>query len=325
MNRWTFTTRAIAALLLGAGALAEPAAAQDPSKPIRIVVPFGAGSSTDIIARIIGTALQDSLGQTVIIENKPGADGAISGTEVKRAAPDGNTLLLATNSPLSVAPYLQQKTIPYNPVTDFTPIMHVGYYTFFLVTNPSVPVKTAQELVTYAKANPGKLNYATGNTTGIVASALFTTQAKIDMVRVPYKTEPPAITDLLGNQVQVMFSSYATVAGQLIDKKLNALAVMMPNRSPVMPDVPTMAEVGFPDFPVTPWAAIVGPAGMPAQVVERYHKALTTILAKPEMKAQIDKQAFAIKTSTPAELGEIIKAQVDVWARLSKAAGLEQQ
>ncbi len=325
MMRWGFagTIQALA-LLFGLSAPLHQAAAQAPDKPIRIIVPFGAGSSTDIIARIIGTGLQDVLKQTVVIENKPGADGAISGAETKRAPPDGNTLLLATNSPLSVAPYLQ-KSIPYNPITDFTPIAHVGYYTFFMVTATSVPAKTAQEFIAYAKANPGKLNYATGNTTGIVASALFGTQAKLDMVRVAYKTEPPAVVDLLTGQVHTMFASYATIAGNLQDKKLNALAVMMPTRSPVMPDVPTMAEIGFPDFPLTPWAALVGPAGIPKETVERINKAVIDVLAKPDIKKQIDQQAFAVKTSTPAELGEIIKAQYDVWAKLSKAAGLEPQ
>lgn len=311
------------AIAIGLGQ-AVPAKAQVPDKPIRIVVPFGAGSSTDIIARILATGMQDELKQTVIVENKPGADGAISGAEVKRAAPDGNTLLLATNSPLSVAPYLQ-KNIPYNPVTDFTPIAHVGYYTFFLVSNPDVPAKSMKELVAHLKANPGKLNYATGNTTGIVASALFATQAGVDMVRVPYKTEPPAVVDLTSGQVQLMFCSYATMAGLLKDGKLIPHAVMMPARSSVMPDVPTMAEVGFADFPVTPWAALVGPAGMSKDVVARYNKLVVELLSKPEVKKQLDQQAFAPKTSTPEELGGIIKSQVDVWAKLSKASGLEPQ
>lgn len=312
----------LAALVAATGG--QPASAQDPNRPIRIVVPFGAGSSTDIIARIIATAMQEKLSQTVIVENKPGADGAISGAEVKRAAPDGNTLLLATNSPLSVAPILQ-KQIPYNPVTDFTPISHVGYYTFFVVTNPSLPANSIPELVAHLRANPGKINYATGNTTGIVASALFATQAIVDIVRVPYKTEPPAIVDLLSGQVHMMFSSYATVAGLLQEKKLNALAVMLPTRSPLMPEVPTLAEAGFPDFPVTPWAAMVGPAGMSKETVDRLNRALTEILAAPSIKDQIDKQAFSIKTSTPGELGEIIRSQIGVWAELSKAAGLTAQ
>lgn len=322
--KWIAQAASAAALMLATVVGASPAGAQVPEKPIRIVVPFGAGSSTDIIARIVGNGLQDALKQTVIIENKPGADGAISGGEVKRAAPDGNTLLLATNSPLSVAPYLQ-KNIPYNPITDFAPIAHLGYYTFFLVTNPGVPAKTAREFIDLVKANPGKYNYATGNTTGIVASALFAAQAKLDMVRVPYKTEPPAIVDLLTGQVHNMFASYATIAGNLADKKLNALAVMMPQRSPLMPDVPTMAEVGFADFPLTPWAALVGPAGMSKETVDRLNKAVVGLLARPDVKAQIDQQAFVVKTSTPSELGETIKTQYDIWAKLSKAAGLEPQ
>jgi tripartite-type tricarboxylate transporter receptor subunit TctC len=322
MSRRQLLSAALA--IAGAVAFAGAAAAQAPDRPIRIVVPFGAGSSTDIIARIIGTALQEKLGQTVVIENKPGADGAIAGADVKRSAPDGNTLLLATNSPLSVAPYLQ-KHIPYNPITDFSPITHIGFYTFFVVTNPSVPAKTMAELVAHLKANPGKINYATGNTTSIVANALFATQAKVDVVRVPYKTEPPAVVDLVSGQVQMMFVSYATVAGLLKEKKLNTHAVMLPNRSAAMPDVPTMAEVGFPDFPVTPWAALVGPAGMAKGTVDRLNKTVIDILSTPAVKSQIDLQAFSIRTSGPAELGDIIKAQADVWAKLSKAAGLEPQ
>lgn len=295
-----------------------------PTKSVRLVVPFGAGSSTDIIARIIAAPLQQALGQPVVVENKPGGDGVIAGGEVKRAAPDGHTILLATNTPLSVGPHLH-KTPPYDPVTDFTGISHVGYYTFFIVTNPSVPAKTLPEFLAHVKANPGKLNYATGNTTAIVSSALFNKLAGLDMTHVPYKTEPPAVVDLLSGQVQHIIASYSPIAAHIRDGKLNALATTMPARSALLPDVPTIAEFGFKDFPVVPWAGIVGPAGMPKDVVERLNKEIVAILAKPEIKEQMNKQAFAVASSSAAEMAQMIKDRVKSWGDVMKAAGIEPQ
>ena len=303
----------------------NPALAQQyPIKPIRMIVPFGAGSSTDIICRIISAPLATALGQPVIVENKPGADGAIAGVEVKRAAPDGHTLLMATNSPLSAVPYLQKQP-PYDVLTDFTPVSHVGFYTFFVVVHPSIPANTLPELIAHVKANPGKVNYATGNTTSIVATALLAKLAGMDMVQVPYKTEPQAITDLLSGQTHVMISSFSPIAPHIKDGKLRALATTLPERSALLPDVPSVAEVGFKNFPVVPWAAIVGPAAMPKDVVERLNKELATILATAEIKDQINKQAFAAKSSSPAELGVIIKEQLETWGRVMKDAGIEQQ
>ncbi len=183
-------------VLAAALLVAVPALAQFPNKPIRIVVPFGAGSATDLISRVIGSSVSAAIGQPVIVDNKAGADGAIAAAEVMKAAPDGYTLLMATNSPMSVVPAMK-KSPPYDPVADFTPITDIGRYTFFVVVNPGLPVKTLPELVQYAKANPGKINYATGNTTGIVSTALLASLAKIEMVHVPYKTEPQVMTDLV--------------------------------------------------------------------------------------------------------------------------------
>jgi tripartite-type tricarboxylate transporter receptor subunit TctC len=323
LNRRSFL-RSTALTAAGLATTGPAFAQQFPSKPIRIIVPFGAGSSTDIVTRIIAAPLSQALGQPVIVENKPGADGAIAGVEVKRATPDGHTLLMATNSPLSAVPYLQKQQ-PYDVIADFTPISHVGFFTFFLVAHPSVPAKTLPELIAHAKANPGKLNYATGNTTSIVATALLAKLAGIDMVQVPYKTEPQAMTDLFVGQTQVMISSYSPVAAHIKDGKLLPLVTILPERSALLPDVPSVAEVGFKDFPVVPWAAIVGPAAMPKDVVERLNKELVTILAKPEIKDQINKQAFAVKSSSAADLGVIIKDQLEIWGRVMKDAGIEQQ
>ena len=203
---WTLTLRALALALCSTAV-----SAQYPSKPVRLLVPFGAGSSTDIVARIVAHPLGAALGQPIVVENRPGADGQIAAEQVARAAPDGHTLLLATNSPLSAAPHLKKK-LPYDPLADFTPICLVGRYTFFVVVHPSVPAATLQELIGYAQANPGKVNYATGNTTSIVSTATFAALTGIRIVHVPYKTEPPAVTDLLSGQIHMMVSSYSTVA-----------------------------------------------------------------------------------------------------------------
>lgn len=317
--------KVLAGAAVAATAATLPAEAQTfPSRPIKLVVPFGAGSSTDIIARIIGQPLSQALGQPVIVENKPGADGGISGAEVKRAAPDGHTLLLATNSPLSVYPHLLKQPA-YDPVADFTAISHVGYYTFFIVVHPSVPAKSVPELIAHAKANPGKLNYATGNTTSLVSSALFAKVAGIDMLHVPYKTEPPAVIDLLSGQTHVMISSYSTVAAHVRDGKLRAIATTMPARSPLLPEAPSIAEAGIKDFPVVPWAGIVGPANMPKDVVERLNKELVSILGRAEIKEQLGKQAFAPASSSSSELAALIKSRLASWGQVMKSAGMEPQ
>jgi tripartite-type tricarboxylate transporter receptor subunit TctC len=224
----------IAALLLGLTAALVPLATQAqtfPNKPIRLVVPFPAGSATDSIGRTLGAAVSVALGQQVIVDNKAGADGAIAAAEVARAAPDGYTLLMATNSPMSAVPALR-KVPPYDPVADFTPITDAGRYTFFIVVHPSVPANSIAELIQYAKANPGKLNYATGNTTGIVSTALFASLAGIQMVHVPYKGEPQAMTDLIGGRVQFLVATAATVAPHVREGRLRALAVTLEQRSP---------------------------------------------------------------------------------------------
>src|SRR5437667_8144093 len=244
--------------------LSTSALAQYPSKPVRVLVPFGAGSSTDIVMRILAQPLGQALGQPVVVENKPGADGAIAAAEVARAAPDGHTIVLGTNSPFSAGPHLRK--VPYDAIADFTPISLVGNYTFFVLVHPSVPARTLAELIAYARANPGKLNYATGNTSGIVMTAMLASQANIELMHVPYKSEPPAITDLLSGTIHVMISSYATVAPQVREGRLRPLVTTLPNRSPLMPEVPAIVEVGFPKFSVSTCAGMFVPARIPSDV-----------------------------------------------------------
>ena len=306
----------LVAALLGAGS----AAAQFPAKPIRAIVPFGAGSSTDIVMRIIAQPLGQSLGQPVVVENKPGADGAIAAAEVAKAAPDGHTIILGTNSPFSAAPHLRK--VPYDAVADFTPIGMVGNYTFFVVVHPGVPARSLAELIAHARAYPGKLNYATGNTGGIVMSGMLASQAGMQLVHIPYKSEPPAITDLLSGNVQVMISSYATVAPHLREGRLRALVTTLPNRSPLLPEVPSIAEAGF-KFPFLPWAGLFGPARMPRDVTERLNRELNTLLARQDVRDNLLKQAFDPKGSSSAELGAYVREQYDIWGRAIREAGIQ--
>jgi tripartite-type tricarboxylate transporter receptor subunit TctC len=313
-------TRLLAALLLCA--LSGIATAQYPTKPIKIIVPFPGGSATDTISRILGASVSGAIGQPVLVENKAGADGAIAAGEVMRAAPDGYTLLMATNSPMSAVPALK-KVPPYDPVSDFTPITDIGRYTFFIVVHPGVPAKTVSEFIHYARANPGKINYASGNTTGIVSAAFFASQAGIEMVHVPYKGEPQAITDLLAGRVHLLFASSSTSVPQIRDGKLRALATTLSRRSNLLPDVPTIAEAGMPQFQLTSWAGLFGPAKMPREIVERLNKEFGAAMQRPDVIAAMDTQAFLMLPSTPERLGAFVKEQMDSYRNVLRAAGVQ--
>jgi tripartite-type tricarboxylate transporter receptor subunit TctC len=293
-----------------------------PVKPIRIIVPFAAGSSTDVVARILAQPLQQSLGQTFLIDNRPGADGALAGDLVAKAPPDGYTLLLATNSPLSAVPHLRKKP-PYDALKDFAPISMVGYYTFLLAVHPSLPVKSLRELFDLARANPGKLNYATGNTSSIVLTAMMNSQAGVKMLHVPYKSEPPAVVDLISGQTQVMVSSYATVAAHLQGGRLRPLALALAQRSPLLPNVPTVVEAGLPKFSITPWAGMFAPARTPPPVVDRLSQEFNTALKRSEVRGQLDQQAFAGEGSTPAALDAWVKDQYRIWGAAMREAGIQ--
>ena len=312
--------RLLAGLLLCA--CSGMAAAQYPNKAIKIIVPFPAGSATDTISRILGNAVSNAVGQPVLVENKAGADGAIAAAEVARAAPDGYTLLMATNSPMSAVPALK-KVPPYDPVADFTPITDIGRYTFFVVVHPSVPAKTLAEFIQHAKANPGKINYATGNTTGIVSTAFFAAQAGIDMVHVPYRGEPQAIIDLVGGRVQLLFASSSTAVPQVREGKLRALVTTLPKRSQLLPDVPTIAEAGMPQFSVTSWAGLFGPAKLPREIVERLNKEIGAAMARADVQALMDKQAFVLSPSSPERLAAFVKEQMESYRNILRAAGVQ--
>jgi putative tricarboxylic transport membrane protein len=313
-------------ILLGASAQAQtnvPADVQAyPSKPITIVVPFGPGSATDTIARIIGQQLSTALNQTVLIEDKPGANGAIAAAYVARAAPDGYTLFLSTNSPHSAAPTLN-KTIAYDPVKDFAPISRAGSYTLMLVLNPDVPAKSIPELIAYAKANPGKLSFASGNSSGVVAGETLKSWAGINIVHVPYRSVPPALNDVLGGRVSMMFADLTTGMPHVKANALRALAVTRMQRSKLIPELPTLNEAGVANFDMDSWAAIFAPANTPPEIVTRLNGELRKIIDNPEIKAKMAAMGFEAFSSSPEELGDFVKAQLVKWTKMIKDAGIE--
>ena len=309
-------------LLAGALLFAAPALSQYPNRPIRIVVPFAAGSATDVISRILGNSVSAAVGQPVIVDNKAGADGAIAAVEVAKAAPDGYTLLMATNSPMSVTPAMK-KSLPYDPVADFTPITDVGRYTFFVVSHPDLPAKTLPELVQYARANPGKINYATGNTTGIVSTALLSSLAKIEMVHVPYKSEPLIMADLVSGRVQLLFASATTSMPLIRDGKLRALVTTLPKRSHLLPDVPTIGEAGYPTFSIISWAGLFGPAKMPAELVGRLNREFVAAMNRPDVQAAMEKQAFVLTPSSPERLAAYVKEQLASYRGILQSLGIQ--
>jgi tripartite-type tricarboxylate transporter receptor subunit TctC len=303
---------------------AEAQAQAYPSKPIRFVIPFGAGSATDALARIAGQELEQILGQPIIVVQKPGADGALAAGEVKRAAPDGYTFMFGTNSPLAVVPNMQKEP-PYNVLTDFTPVTFLGENTFFIVVNPSVPATTLAELIALARSSPKPMNYATGNTYAFVSMAMLATNNKIQLEPIRYKSEPDAMTDLLSGRVPLMNATSTSVAAHVKSGKLRALSTSFAERSPLMPEVPSIVEAGQRPFPIGPWFALVGPADLPADIVATMNKAMVATLAKPAVREQMQKHGFMPKSSTPGALAAYMKEQLGVWKTALKDAGIEPQ
>lgn len=313
--------RSILAVLGTLALAALPALAGYPDRPIRLVVPFPPAGAADLTARAIAQPLSTALGQQVIVENKPGADGAIAAESVVKAAPDGYTLFFGTNTAMCGVPAMRRSP-PYNPLADFTPISLVGSFGFFLFASPAVPAESLRELIDYARANPGKLNYATGNSTSVIASARLKLSERIDMVEIPYKGDAPATADLVAGRVQLMIATPGTAVAFVKDGKLRAFATLSPKRSPLLPDVPTAAEAGMPGLPITPWAALFGPAKLPREVVDRLAREVAAIAARPDVREQLERHAFDARSSTPEEMGAYLKEQVEVWARTAREVGI---
>ena len=322
------TIRFAAAILAAvtAGLLATGAAQAQgyPNRSITLVLPFAAGSGTDTTTRIISKHLGDALGQQFIVDNKPGANGMIAATYVARAQPDGYTLFVTTNTTHSANPYLL-KTLTYDPVKDFTAIARTGDLPFMLLINPQVPAKTVKELVAYAKANPGKLTYASGSSSSSVSGATFAKQAGIDLLHVPYKSSPPAISDVLGGRITMMFIDVLTGLPHVKNGDLRALAVTTRTRSSLVPDLPSMEEAGVPNFDITSWQGYFAPAGTPREIIVKVNAELRKIIDKPEIKAELATRGMDAFSSSPEEMEKFVKDQLVLWQRLVKDAGIEAQ
>jgi tripartite-type tricarboxylate transporter receptor subunit TctC len=310
-------TLILAALVL----LAAPAQAEYPDKPIRFVVPFAAGGGADSLARAVASGMSIALKQPVVVESKPGGDSVIGTLYVAKAAPDGYTILFGSNTGMSGAPALH-RDVQYDPVRDFTPISMIGMFPYFLVVNNELPVKTLRQLVDYARKYPGQLNYASGNAMGIVATGQLIATQKIDMVHIPYKGEAPAMPDLLANRVQMIFTT-GFIVPHVKEGRVRAIVAVLDERNEALPDVPTVGEAGFPGLSMRGWAAAFGPAGMPREVVAKLSWAVNEALKMPSVREQLAVQGFPGKGSTPAQLAEFTKVQLESWGKAVKAAGIQ--
>ena len=311
-----------AALGAASCAFAPLAGAQEayPIHPITIVVPFGAGSGSDIGARLIGQKLGEALGQSVVIDNKPGANGSIGATYVAKAKPDGYTLFVGTNSTHGANPGLL-KEMRYDPIKDFAPINRIAVYTSIIVANPALPVRTMRELIAYGKTQ--ELTLATGNASGVVQSETLARYAKWKLLRVPFKSNPQAMTEVMSGRVQLMFSDIASVQAQVKSGALRALAVTSKDRSTLMPELPTIAESGVPDFDLSGWIALFAPAGTPAPVVSRLNAEVTRILNMPDVRGRfLDLGAEPGPMLVP-QFAAWVQQEVNTWTRLVKEAGIQ--
>lgn len=298
------------------------ASAQDfPSRRLSLVVPFPAGSGIDVTARLVAERLAVRLGQPVIVENKAGANGAIAATAVARATPDGYTLLMTTPSTHSAAPFLM-KNLSFDPVKDFEPVTRMGNLPFILVAAGQLPVNNFSQFVAYAKDNPGKLSYASSNALGVVGGAIVTRLAGLQMIHVPYKAAPQALQDMLRGEISLMLADYPSALPHVRSGAIRALAVTTTERSALLPDIPSMKEVGLPEFDMHSWNGIFVPTGTPASVVSRLNSELRAIVADPVVYARLKEFGFDAFTSTPAELGSFVKEELEKWGRWTKEAGL---
>jgi putative tricarboxylic transport membrane protein len=318
MRKLTLIVAAAATALFSAALYA----ADYPTRPITMIAVFGPGSASDTICRIIADKFSPAIGQPVVVVDKPGVDGALAASYVHHQPADGYTLLMATNSPLSADPFLH-KSIDYNPIKDFTPVTRVGSFTLMLVINPKLPIHSVKELVAYAKAHPGKLSFASGNTAGIVAGDTLAHWAGINLIHVPYNTTPPALEDIIAGRVSMMFADFTTAMPHVAAHALRALAVTRIKRSSLFPDLPTMDQAGIKGFNLDAWAGLVAPAGTPPAVIAKLNKTLRPIIDSPAVQAKFKNVGFEGFSSTPEDLGKYIKDQLVEWRKMVKDANIQ--
>jgi tripartite-type tricarboxylate transporter receptor subunit TctC len=294
-----------------------------PTKPVKIIVPFGPGGFTDVVARILGVKLGESLGQSVVIENKPGAGSMIGTDQVAKAAPDGHTLLMVSSTHV-ISPWIY-KSVPYDPIKSFTPISKLVDSPYVLLTNPKVPAKNAQEFIALAKANPDKIHFASsGNgSSQHLIGGLFASMTHTKLKHVPYRSSNLAITDLVAGVVESSFAGVPNALSQVPNGRLNALAVTSAKRAPQLPNVPTMQEAGVAGYDATVWLAMLAPAGTPAHIVNRLNTEIGKILNNPENQKALFDAGVEVSVSTPEALTQLMVSEMDKWGKVVKEAGIK--
>jgi tripartite-type tricarboxylate transporter receptor subunit TctC len=314
------------AVAFSGAALAFAAEAQSrdwPQAPVKIIVPFGAGSGADQVARLIGQELSSSLGQPVIVDNKAGAGGIIGATAAARSAADGYTLFVTTNTTQAANPYLYKK-LPYDPIKDFTPVSRIANTPALLVAHPSLPVKNLTELIALAKSKPNKLSYASGSAGTLVPGAMLTFESDIEMIHVPYKSIPDGLKDVIAGTVDMMFTDMATGSIQVKAGRVKALGVSSLKPSALMPDVPPIANT-LKGFELLAWYAMYAPAGTPQPVVDRLHQSIVNAMAKPEVSSKFTALGLEPMTSTPKQLADFNLSELEKWGRVIKKTGATPQ
>ncbi|MDP1691106.1 MAG: tripartite tricarboxylate transporter substrate binding protein [Burkholderiaceae bacterium] len=294
-----------------------------PNKPIRFIVPYSSGGSTSHVARIVAAKLAESWGQQVLVDNKPGANTVIGSEALVRSAPDGYTISLAASTHTTV-PHLMSN-LPYDPIKDFTPVAGMVTTQLVLVLNPSVPAKNLKEFIALAKAKPNELNFAavgTGSSTHL-AGEVFKSVAGVKMQHVPYKGTAPALTDLIGGQIQLNFDTPVTSIPHIQSGRLRAIAITGKNRLPTLPDVPTFAEAGLPEYDFQIWMGVLAPAGTPKDIVDKLAAEIGRILAMPDVKQQLSAQGLDVSYRPPEQFGALIRADLDRFGNVIKAAGIK--
>jgi tripartite-type tricarboxylate transporter receptor subunit TctC len=323
MNRFLVLLEAVLFLWVGTDALAQAGPAGGyPERPVRLVLPFGAGGGSDTIARVVAAKMRESLGQPMIVENRPGAQGIIASESVRTAAPDGYTVLFATSGPMAANAAIYSK-LPYHPLRDFIPVAMIGTYPIIMVVSASLPVSSLQELIGYAKARPDKVNYASSGSLGQLVSELFNQQTGTRFQYIPYKSSGDFVGALLANEVTMALSDTPPVSGQVRAGKLRALAITSARRHHAWPDVPTMAEAGVADFVVEFWNGLFVPAHTSAQVVHRLHTEVARAVALPEVRERLNGLGIDPAAMPGEEFAKIIAADIARWTAVARAANIK--
>lgn len=309
---------------LPCSALAQTAEPAWPARPIRFIVAFPAGSGTDVTTRLFADPLSTELGQPIVVDNRGGANGFIASEAVARARPDGYTFLFTANTTHGSNPALFRR-LPYDPTNDFAPVALIGVGVLLVVVNNDLPIRSMQDLANYARANPGRLNFASGSASSRVAGEMFKSAAGVDMVNVTYRSNPLGITDVISGVAQVMFVDATTSAAHAREGRVRAIGVTSRQRVAMMPDVPTVEEQGFPGYEMLSWNAVYAPAGTPGPIVQRMNRLINDIMARPSVNSRLTANGMVLRPGSPDDLARFQATEIDKWKRIVSASGIEVQ